>query len=83
MPFKSWRFRQVRWHDKLLALQRKEQRLWSERGGCRGLVQAIISRLGESVDGETVDSILGLRKLFDAQQARMYEPLDHDGSEDD
>ena len=72
--FQKLAFRQIRWHDKLCWHFSGRRRLGHERGGCRDWFGGL-SRWGESVDGETVDSILGLRKLFDAQQARMYDLL--------
>ena len=80
MPFKVG-VKEVRWHASVLALQRKEAACGHERGGCRDWFKRLCPVWGIGY-GETVDDF-GTGKLFDAQQARMYEPLDHDGSEDD
>ena len=68
----------------VLALQRKEQRLVVTREAVVGdWFKRLFPVWGNRLMARLLIRFLGLRKLFDAQQARMYEPLDHDGSEDD
>ena len=68
----------------VVALQRKQERLVITREAVVGdWLKRIFPVWGNRLMAKLLIRFLGLRKLFDAQQARMYESLDHDGGDPD